>query len=53
MENIIKLTLFKEKRTFRVLNRQSLLLFDILFPTFAINFKINKKLNRTDTHHVI
>ena len=46
MENIIKLTLFKEKE-------QSLLLFDILFPTFAINFKINKKLNRTDAHHVI
>ncbi len=29
------------------------MLFDILFPTFAINFKINKKLNRTDAHHVI
>lgn len=52
MENIIKLTLFKEKEHSR-LNRQSLLLFDILFPTFAINFKINKKLNRTDAHHVI
>ena len=53
MENIIKLTLFKEKEHSGVLNRQSLLLFDILFPTFAINFKINKKLNRTDAHHVI
>ena len=36
-----------------VYKRQSLLLFDILFPTFAINFKINKKLNRTDAQHVI
>lgn len=52
MENIIKLTLLRRKNI-RVLNRQSLLLFDILFPTFAINFKINKKLNRTDAHHVI
>lgn len=52
MENIIKLTLLRRKNI-PVLNRQSLLLFDILFPTFAINFKINKKLNRTDTHHVI
>ena len=44
MENIIKLTLFKEKEHSG---------YYILFPTFAINFKINKKLNRTDTHHVI
>ena len=49
MENIIKLTLFKEKEH----SRQSRLLFDILVPTFAINFKIHKKLNRTDAHHVI
>ena len=29
MENVFRLTLFKEKGGFRVLNRQSLLLFDI------------------------